>query len=641
MTTSVGVQNTRVCESCGAVLSELPSDPNVTSWGTAADKDHKNIVEKKCECCQRLIRVFTQNLKQSKYCPDCQAQRSKGKNRKPLSKAQTHLPIDNNPPVQAKKETSMTNAKSEAELIITSDSKIFRDPVHKDIELRGWEVDIVDTPEFQRLKRIKQLGSADLVYPGAVHNRFLHSIGTVFVAQNMIDFIRHNHGSPKIIEPRVEEIIRAVALLHDIGHLPFGHTLEKECNLLRTHHDQWQRLEHYLGPKSNIARILGAKGLYDDVKSALISLDTKLRQGNVPLSISDLVGNTICADLLDYLKRDGLSCGLNLEYDDRIFRYFDIQDSRLVVHLEKHGQHRRDNVSELLTVLRNRYSLAEKVIFHHTKLIGSAMLAKAFQLSGFTETDILHIGQEELLAQLTKEPMPSSVIALAKALQARKLYKIFFTVPWEDAQIDNRQTELHSLFYEQPAKRLKFEKHLEQHFQMDEGSIIIYCPDKEMLFKPADVLVVRRSGTKSVKLSDLDEKEISGEVTTLRNKHSALWIMYLLIDPRYYHLAKQVSEEFKIQIKSEGIFLENALDRRPLPRFELLITADDVLEEFCRDKDLKQSEKDELRRELSLHVPSTRPEKRDNASSDKLLIRSKLRQFAESWYERRNAQETT
>lgn len=639
MTTSMEVRNTQVCPSCGMVLSQLPSDPNVTSWGTMADKDHKTIVDKKCDCCQREIRVFTQNLKQSKYCPDCQAQRSRAKSRRSSSKAQTSLPIHNSAPVQAIKETNMTSARSEAELIITSDSKIFRDPVHKDIELRGWEVDIVDTPEFQRLKRIKQLGSADLVYPGAVHNRFLHSVGTVFVAQNMIDCIRHNHGSPEIIEPRAEEIIRAVALLHDIGHLPFGHTLEKECNLLTTHHDQWQRLEHYLGPKSNIARILGAKGLYYDVKSALIALDTKQQEGSVALFISDLVGNTICADLLDYLKRDGLSCGLNLEYDDRIFRYFAIQGSRIVVHLEKHGQHRRDNVSELLTVLKNRYSLAEKVIFHHTKLIGSAMLAKAFQLSGLTESDILYMGQEELLTELTKEPMPSSVVALTRALQARKLYKAFFAVPSEDAQIDNRQTELHSLFYEQPDKRLEFERHLEQRFQMDEGSIVIYCPDKEMLFKPADVLVVKRSGTKPVKLSALDEKEIAGEVASLSYKHSALWTMYLVVDSRYYHLAKHASEEFKTLLKGEGIFLENAMDRRPPPRFDLLITAEDVLEEFCRDRDLKQSERDELRRELSLHAPSTRPERYDSGSPDRLLIRSKLRRFAESWYGRRNVQE--
>ena len=83
MIASVGLQNGQVCEYCGAVLSELPSDPDVTSWSTKVDKDHKNIVEKNCECCHRQIRVFTQNLKQSKYCPDCQAQRSKKKNKRP------------------------------------------------------------------------------------------------------------------------------------------------------------------------------------------------------------------------------------------------------------------------------------------------------------------------------------------------------------------------------------------------------------------------------------------------------------------------------------------------------------------------------------------------------------------------------
>lgn len=526
------------------------------------------------------------------------------------------------------------------EPVVASDSKTFRDPVHKDIELRGWEVDIINTAEFQRLRRIKQLGLADLVYAGAVHNRFLHSLGTLHMAQVMIDHINHNSGPDKPISDKTEETIRSVALLHDIGHLPFGHTLEKECNLLKTRHDQWERLKHYIGEDSDIARVLGAKELYKAVVSALRALETGESQGETPLFVADIVGNTICADLLDYLKRDGLACGLNLEYDERVFKYFAIQDSRLVVLLEKHGQYRRDTVSELLSVLRNRYSLAEKVIFHHTKLTASAMLAKAFQLSGLSEQDIRYKGQEELLAQLTKNEN-LAVVRLSEALQNRKLHKMFFLVPREYALIENRLAELHRKFYDEPDTRLEFERTLEHAFGLDEGSVIIYCPNQEMLFKPADVLIVPKSGAMPVKLSAVGVPEIQGEVRSLKDKHEALWRMCLFIDPGYLYLAKEIAEEFKKQMSRAGIKLENALDMRPTPRWDLLLLADEVVEEFFKGKNLSYSEKQELGRDLAIHAPSARTEEGYASPTNRKALKETLREQAESWYRIKHGEETS
>ena len=96
---------------------------------------------------------------------------------------------------------------------------------------------------------------------------------------------------------------------------------------------------------------------------------------------SDIVGGAISADLLDYLRRDTYFCGLSQNYDSRIFESFVIDNGRLVMNLEKHGILRRDALSELVNLLRIRYTLSERVYFHHTKIASGAMISKAVELA--------------------------------------------------------------------------------------------------------------------------------------------------------------------------------------------------------------------------------------------------------------------
>src|SRR5207247_7140749 len=102
--------------------------------------------------------------------------------------------------------------------------KLIRDAVHGDIEMSPLEVELMDTPEFQRLRGIKQLGTAYLVFPSAVHTRFEHSLGTSWMAHRILESVRRT----QIISVDEETLIRVAALLHDITHIPFGHTLEDE-----------------------------------------------------------------------------------------------------------------------------------------------------------------------------------------------------------------------------------------------------------------------------------------------------------------------------------------------------------------------------------------------------------------------------
>src|SRR2546430_616236 len=98
-----------------------------------------------------------------------------------------------------------------------SKSKLIRDAVHGDIEMGPLEVELIDTLEFQRLRSIRQLGTAYLVFPSAVHTRFEHSLGTSWMAHRVLQAVRRTRN----IATEEETVIRVAALLHDITHIPF------------------------------------------------------------------------------------------------------------------------------------------------------------------------------------------------------------------------------------------------------------------------------------------------------------------------------------------------------------------------------------------------------------------------------------
>lgn len=117
--------------------------------------------------------------------------------------------------------------------------KIFkiRDPVYGFIEFNEWEKEIISHPAFQRLRRIRQLGLTDMVYPGAMHTRFEHSLGVMHLVTKMFDNIVNKEENKRILKEslnyqdaglmRDRQVIRLAGLLHDIGHAPFSHSSEE------------------------------------------------------------------------------------------------------------------------------------------------------------------------------------------------------------------------------------------------------------------------------------------------------------------------------------------------------------------------------------------------------------------------------
>src|SRR6266436_1607839 len=295
----------------------------------------------------------------------------------------------------------------------SSKKKLIRDAVHGDIEMGPLDVELIDTPEFQRLRGIKQLGTAYLVFPSAVHTRFEHSLGTSWMAHRILEKVRR----VGTISPDDETLIRVSALLHDITHIPFGHTLEDERRVLPRHDKDEERVNYFLR-ESAIGRILKREGLQEKVIN-ILTVDENYR--------ADITGGAISADLLDYLRRDTYFCGLSQFYDQRVFESFILENGRLVINLEKNGMLRHDALSELVNLLRIRYTLSERVYFHHTKIASGAMISKAVELvlqNGFDAAELRTLKDETLVwVLLNRFADNRAIVHLLTSLERRELYK--------------------------------------------------------------------------------------------------------------------------------------------------------------------------------------------------------------------------
>jgi HD superfamily phosphohydrolase len=195
-------------------------------------------------------------------------------------------------------------------------AKVFRDPVHDLIyftPVDRWLVDVIASKEFQRLRRIRQLGLAHLAYPGAEHSRFVHSLGVFDVARRMIRKLLHRHSEdPAIREELAQNMktIKTAALLHDLGHGPFSHVFERafgDNGGSLPKHDEWTcRILRDMDPDIEVSASLRKQGISIDDVCSLISDDEPPPREPY---LRDIVSSQLDADRVDYLMRDSLMTG--------------------------------------------------------------------------------------------------------------------------------------------------------------------------------------------------------------------------------------------------------------------------------------------------------------------------------------------
>lgn len=321
--------------------------------------------------------------------------------------------------------------------------KLIKDPVHGYITLSDWELRIVDTFAFQRLRRIGQLPLAYLVYPGARHTRFDHSLGSMVLAEEFA----------KSLGLRDEDarVFKAAALLHDIGHAPFSHLFEEfliEKGF--THEDIGRRI------------ITGDEELGHAIEEAGIGVDELISLLEGRHRLSKLVSGPIDVDRLDFLLRDSYFTGATYGVIDvrRLIYLTKIEDGELCI--DERGQ----GVLEELAVARLHSFL--NIYFHHTVRAAQLQLLRAAEeygeeLTGMAELpveDYLNLDDFTVWCMLKNNPKSKSRM---DALSRRILPKMIFEGRVEDPRTASWSSE----------KRRGLEEELAETLHIPPGNVYV------------------------------------------------------------------------------------------------------------------------------------------------------------------------
>ena len=241
--------------------------------------------------------------------------------------------------------------------------RIYRDPVHNIIRLRTntdegrLMVRLIDAPEFQRLRRIKQLGLALFTYQGAEHSRFTHSLGVLHLMTRVLDRLGEKYN----ISEEDRAAARAAALLHDVGHGSFSHVMEK---VLGFHHEAWT-VRAVLSEETEIGRVL------KEYSPALPTRVASIIEGNFqPAALAQLVSSQLDVDRMDYLLRDSLMTGAK-------YGIYDLEWIINALQIDEEGDRIFVAARGLYAVeeyLQARYYMFRQVYFHRTLRSAEAVL---------------------------------------------------------------------------------------------------------------------------------------------------------------------------------------------------------------------------------------------------------------------------
>lgn len=246
-------------------------------------------------------------------------------------------------------------------------STTVRDPIHGMIELAPAEWKAVDTPVYQRLRSIRQLAMTHLVYPGAVHSRFEHSIGARHVAAQLA-------GRPAMgLDDDHQRVVRIAALLHDVGHGPFSHVSEQVIDELAEVHGVHEAVSVYV--MRNDPHLRAALGEEDlNAAAAIVGLEG-------PRSAArDIVSGPTDSDKLDYLLRDSYFAGVKYgEYDlGRV-----VDSARVIAPMSAQTQlgFDADGVWAVEGLLMARHHMHRQVYGHKTRLSTDIMVTRALKMA--------------------------------------------------------------------------------------------------------------------------------------------------------------------------------------------------------------------------------------------------------------------
>ena len=353
-----------------------------------------------------------------------------------------------------------------------------RDPIHGLIALSQKEMDLINTRAFQRLRRIRQLAMAFLVYPGTLHTRFDHSIGVMHITGRICNQL-------KITDEECKQV-RLAALLHDIGHGPFSHVSE-------------HLLDKYVPEDGEAPR----EKIHEKVTVDIIKNDSEIgdvltveeRQFIVEMIEGkptrdfrrDIVSSDLDADKMDYLLRDSYFAGVKYgTYDlEKIIEscrvYCEEDESYLAISDE--------GIYALEQLLLAKHHMTQQVYSHRVRSISDAMIVRGVELAiqeGNQEIEQLYQYTEtsefienymeyhdERLIDLLKRCDQEKACNIFDRLYSRKLFKMIGELPLKDVDSAPAKRRLLQMNDEQNEQKRKWEERIAEHLKIDPDYVIV------------------------------------------------------------------------------------------------------------------------------------------------------------------------
>jgi HD superfamily phosphohydrolase len=404
--------------------------------------------------------------------------------------------------------------------------KVIRDPLWNNIRLDPLALTLVDTPAMQRLRYVRQLGYAFLVYPGATHSRFEHALGAHHMARRTITLL-DERGALATVSQRERDLTAAAMLLHDVGHYPFSHALEEIG-----------------GVAEALTAALGA-----DAPARVLAM----MHGTDSGPLQGLVSGSIDLDKIDYLKRDAMMCGVpygEVDVDrllDSVVLVHDLDTRRPTVGILEKG------LSALESLLFAKYQMYRNIYWHHAvrsatamykRLVDDALQSGALPLDGladWTDEGLLH-------ALLPKAP------PLLMALRERRLYKR--VAQWSAAELGDEAGEWIATDRQ---LAVAVEDQLARELGLAPGEVLLDYPAKTQMLG-VDLPVLRRDGT----VEHLTSAGLAGALNlpalSQQLYHSARWLRVFAARRMPVNVA-----QLRSLVTSEAAALKAALaEGRPL-----------------------------------------------------------------------------
>ncbi|MCX8166560.1 MAG: HD domain-containing protein [Candidatus Micrarchaeota archaeon] len=361
---------------------------------------------------------------------------------------------------------------------------VIRDPIHGDIRLTQLEIDIINSERFQFLRKVKQLGVAYLVYPGATNTRFEHSLGVLEVTTKL---------AQNLIPIKELEKLRIASLLHDIGHCCFSHEGEFASNL-----DHEKKGLEFI-TKGEISNILKKHFSEKEINEII---DYYLGNG-----YGYLITSAIGSDRIDYLLRDAYYTGVAYGIIDknRITQVFKLKNNSFYI---------EESYMEVVeSILIARFMMFMNVYNHKTVRSFSGMLkhaiASALEKNIINYNELYEYGDETLLNKLTENN-----VELANDLQKRKLWKKILVVNYSDFKKKFLNNNKHDM---------KTIRKLSKEFSQEIGTeVIIEVPP--VSYKEPDIKVYQKE-----KFNEI--KKVSPLISSLKKaEHQRLKVIILSKD---------------------------------------------------------------------------------------------------------------